>query len=173
MTGAAEPSGRDRLVAWSLVGVQFALIAVVVLVPPSEAWAVPDALERVLDVAAVVGLAVMIVAALGLGRGLTAAPLPNAHARLRTSGLFQWVRHPIYSGLLLFVLARATTSESVTAAAAAVLLVGLLVVKAGWEERRLAMRFPDYVAYAARTPRFVPSPMRLLRRSDPSRDGPA
>ncbi len=48
----------------------------------------------------------MVVAATALGRGLTAAPLPNSHAELRTGGLYRFVRHPIYSGLLLFAVAR-------------------------------------------------------------------
>ena len=42
----------------------------------------------------------MVIGATGLGRGLTATPLPNAHAQLRTGGLYRYARHPIYSGLL-------------------------------------------------------------------------
>jgi len=53
-----------------------------------------------LHIGTVVGLAVMVIGATGLGRGLTATPLPNAHAQLRTGGLYRYARHPIYSGLL-------------------------------------------------------------------------
>ena len=52
------------------------------------------------SIATVVGLAVMVFEAIGLGRGLTATPLPNAHAKLRTGGLYRYAQHPIYSGLL-------------------------------------------------------------------------
>ena len=90
---------------------------------------------RVAEGAEVVGILLMVVAAASLGRGLTAVPLPNARAVLRTGGLYRFVRHPIYTGLLLVVLINA---------------------KARWEERHLAERFPGYRAYCARTLRFVP-----------------
>jgi protein-S-isoprenylcysteine O-methyltransferase Ste14 len=115
-----------------------------------------------LSAVTVAGIALMIIGATGLGRGLTATPLPNAHAQLRTGGLYRFVRHPIYSGLLL-------TMASVTAASGSGLrlltlgaLFVLLTVKARWEERRLSQRFEGYAQYAARTPRFVP--VRWRRR---------
>jgi hypothetical protein len=39
---------------------------------------------------------------------------------------------------------------------AAAALCALLVVEAAWEERQMRARFPEYQAYARRTPRFVP-----------------
>ncbi|WP_448631027.1 methyltransferase family protein [Cellulomonas soli] len=98
----------------------------------------------------------MVLAGTALGRGLTAVPLPNRHAVLRTGGLYRLVRHPIYSGLLLAAGAFAVWSGGVPRAAAFVGLVLLLHVKARWEEARLAQAFSGYRAYAARTPRFVP-----------------
>ena len=47
-------------------------------------------LRWALRAVAVAGLAPMAVAAITLGRGLTAAPLPNAHAQLGTRGLYGW-----------------------------------------------------------------------------------
>ena len=146
----------DRRTAWSLVGAQFLLLAVILVPPGGEVWTMPGGLRWALRVVAVAGLAPMAIAAAALGRGLTAAPLPNAHAQLRTRGLYRLVRHPIYSGLLLSSLAWAAASGDLTAVVAAVVLVGLINVKARWEERRLAERFPGYPAYAAVTPRFLP-----------------
>jgi protein-S-isoprenylcysteine O-methyltransferase Ste14 len=149
-------SGGDRLTAWSLVTVQFVLLALVVLLPDRGDWSTPTGLARAADGAAVAGILVMVVAATSLGRGLTAAPLPNEHAQLRTRGLYGYVRHPIYSGLLLFAIARSLTHGSVWVAASCLLLIVLINVKARWEERHLATRFPDYPAYASHTPRFIP-----------------
>ena len=42
----------------------------------------------------------------------------------------------------------------------AVALVVFFSVKANWEEQRLVERYPDYPAYAATTPAFVPRPRR-------------
>ncbi len=102
----------------------------------------------------------MVVAGTALGRGLTAAPLPNSHAELRTAGLYRFVRHPIYSGLLLLTVALTLTSGSLWTTAACVALVVLINVKARWEEGHLARRFSAYAGYAVRTPRFVPGPTR-------------
>lgn len=146
----------DRRTAWSLVGAQFLLLAVILIQPGGEVWSLPGGLRWGLRAVAVAGLAPMAIAAVTLGRGLTAAPLPNAHAQLRTGGLYRLVRHPIYSGLLLSSVAWAIASGSLVALVAAALLVGLINVKARWEERRLAERFPAYPAYAAVTPRFLP-----------------
>jgi len=135
---------------------QFALLALILFVPSSSAWSLPERLVWLLNALAIAALVLMAVAGLGLGRGLTAMPIPNEHAQLQTGGLYRWVRHPIYSGLLLFALCRTLVSGSVLVLAFFVLLAILLTFKARWEEQRLAERFADYPGYASRTGRFVP-----------------
>jgi protein-S-isoprenylcysteine O-methyltransferase Ste14 len=147
---------RDRLTAWLLVIGQFILLALIILLPGRASWTLPTGVGVAGVAAEVVGILVMVGAATALGRGLTAAPLPNEHAQLRTGGLYGYVRHPIYSGLLLFAVARTLTHSSGWVAVACVLLIGLINVKARWEEGHLTRRFPDYPSYASRTPRFIP-----------------
>jgi len=155
-----SPTPSDRRVAWLLVLGQFLLLGLIVLLPGADTWTLPVALTRAAQVAEAVGIIAMVAAATALGRGLTAAPLPNSHAELRTGGLYRIVRHPIYTGLLLFAAARTLSSGSVWTASACVALVVLINAKARWEERHLARRFPGYTAYAARTSRFIPGPAR-------------
>ena len=154
------PSARERRTAWLLVLGQFGLLALLVFLPHSDAWTLPLAITRTAEVAGAVGIVLMVVAGTALGRGLTAAPLPNSHAELRTGGLYRFVRHPIYTGLLLLALALMLTSGSLWTTAACAALVVLINAKARWEERHLARRFPGYAAYAAGTPRFIPGPTR-------------
>ena len=162
------PSPRDRRTAWLLVLGQFGLLGLIVLLPGGDAWTLPVAVVRVALGAALVAIILMLVAASALGRGLTATPLPNAHAELRTGGLYRFVRHPIYSGLLLFAVARTLPSGDLWTALACVALVVLINAKAHWEERHLAQRFPGYAAYAAGTPRFIPGLARYgMAESDP------
>jgi protein-S-isoprenylcysteine O-methyltransferase Ste14 len=153
-----SPSRRERATALGLVFAQFVLIAALVLLPAGSAWTVPAWVEQACRLAAWVGIVVMIIGATGLGRGLTALPLPNGRAQLRTGGLYRIVRHPIYTGLLLFAVASTVPSGNVLTAVTCALLMVLLNVKARWEERRLVQRFPDYRGYAERTGRFVPLP---------------
>jgi protein-S-isoprenylcysteine O-methyltransferase Ste14 len=150
----------DRGVARLLVAGQGVLLVLLIVVPGRGGWAVPGVLAVVSGVIAAAGLGIVLVAGTALGRGLTATPLPNAHAQLRTTGLYRFVRHPIYSGLLLASAAFTVGTGSVTRLAVLVLLVLLLTMKARWEEVRLARRFDGYAAYAARTPRFVPVRLR-------------
>jgi len=162
---AAETGPHDVATARALVGAQFALLALIVLLPARSDWPVPAGLRALTLAGAVVGLTVMVLGATALGRGLTALPLPNRQAQLRTGGLYRWVRHPIYSGLLLTAGSISAGSGSILRAVAFVLLVALLTIKARWEEARLERRFDGYAEYARRTPRFLPLP----RRSPPPR----
>ena len=152
-----SPASGDVRTARLLVAGQFALIGVLVLLPTRDDWPIPSALAFACSAGTVVGLAVMVVGATGLGRGLTATPLPNAHAQLRTGGLYKYARHPIYSGLMLMMASITVAGGSVLRLLALAPLVVLLNVKARWEEARLARRFVAYTDYAAHTPRFVPT----------------
>lgn len=154
-------ASSDVRTARLLVAGQFVLIGVLVLLPRRHDWPVPAAFILVCSVATVLGVAVMVIGATGLGRGLTATPLPNAHARLRTGGLYRYSRHPIYSGLILTMGSITVASGSAFRLLVLAALVLLLTVKARWEETRLARRFEGYADYAARTPRFVS--LRLRR----------
>lgn len=138
---------------------QITLLVALVTVPQGPGWPVGVLAWVVGGMVSVGDLIVMIVAGFGLGRGLTPSPLPNAAAQLRTGGLYAWVRHPIYSGLLLLGAGIVAVSGSVARAGVFVLLVVLLTAKARW----LAERFPGYRAYAAVTPRFVPDLRRPAR----------
>ena len=150
------PASHDVRTARLLVAGQFVLIGILVLLPSRHDWPVPTALTIACSAATVAGLVVMVVGATGLGRGLTATPLPNARAQLRTGGLYRYARHPIYSGLLLLMASITVAAGSALRLLPLAALVVLLNVKARWEETRLAQRFEGYAQYAAHTPRFVP-----------------
>jgi hypothetical protein len=63
-------------------------------------------------------------------------------------------------GVIALAIGSAIPSGSVAIAAATLALIAWLEIKARWEERRLVDTYPAYAAYAARTPRFIPSPRR-------------
>jgi protein-S-isoprenylcysteine O-methyltransferase Ste14 len=161
---------RDTVVAWVFVAVQFALLVAIVVLPTGSAWSVPFALDRVALVAELLGAALIVGGIVGLGRSLTPLPSPIAHGELREGGMYRWVRHPIYSGIMLLGIGVAVRSASIAVAVTAFALVAWLTVKARWEERRLGPRYPGYGEYAARTPRFVPGwPVRSGPATKPDR----
>ncbi|HSL74714.1 MAG TPA: isoprenylcysteine carboxylmethyltransferase family protein [Ilumatobacteraceae bacterium] len=145
-------------VGWAWVAGQVVLLVALVVVPGRDDWPTPAWLRLVAQVVFVTGIAVLIVASLRLGRALTPTPVPTSSGQLQTGGLYRYVRHPIYSGVLLIVVGITLRSGSFAVLALAVATVVFFDRKARWEEARLAERYPGYAEYAARTPRFVPRP---------------
>jgi protein-S-isoprenylcysteine O-methyltransferase Ste14 len=150
-------AGGDRGGGW--VVTQFVLIALImlaVLVPPGWPSGVRDALGAVGAALAVAGGALAVWAARVLGRGLTPYPKPSAHGALVESGPFRRVRHPVYSGGLLFFLGWSLYAGPVALALTAVLAV-LWALKSRVEEGHLTARYPGYADYARRVRwRLVP-----------------
>ena len=149
----------DRARGWVLVVAQLILLAAVVLAPTGGDWSVPDAVRAVGTGGRVLGVLVIVIGALQLGRAASVHPAPTEGAVLRTTGAYRYVRHPIYSGVLLLAAAIAATAGTVVHLVLWAALAGVLTTKARFEERLLAEAFPDYPAYARRTGRFIP-PLR-------------
>jgi protein-S-isoprenylcysteine O-methyltransferase Ste14 len=154
------PDEHDRVVAWALLGVQLGLLAAIFLLPPGHAWTVPGWVRTGARVLEIAGLVVLGIGLLHLGRSATPLPTPVPGGELRSGGLYRYVRHPIYTGVIALAVGSAVPSGSLAIAVATLALVTWLAIKARWEERRLGARYPGYAAYAARTPRFIPSPRR-------------
>jgi len=147
---------RDTAVAWLFVAVQFVLLILIVVLPAGDAWTNPTWLVHAATALQWLGVAVLVVGLVNLGRSLTPLPSPVPHGELRTGGLYRLVRHPIYSGILALAVGVAIRSASWAVVASTLALTGWFMAKARWEERRLSARYPGYDAYAAHTPRFVP-----------------
>jgi len=154
----------EQVAAWSLVVVQLVLLAGLVGLPDERAWSVPGWLVAVAVVMIAVAAVFAVAAAVCLGPGLTASPLPSAAAQLRTTGVYACVRHPIYTGLLLGGAGVVLLGGRLTRVWVWLALLALLWGKTRLEERKLAARFPGYRDYAARTPRLVPDPRRCVAR---------
>lgn len=146
----------DRTIGWAFVAVQAVLLVALVFLPGGSDFELPGAVRVIADVAFWAGVAICVLAAVSLGRALTATPVPNASGELRTGGLYRFARHPIYSGVILLVVALAGRSGAWWKVALGVATVAFFVVKTRWEEARLTERFDDYEDYAATTGRFFP-----------------
>lgn len=147
---------RDTAIAWLLVAGQFVLLALIVLLPGGDAWSVPVWLDRLALVLELIGLVALVAGVVNLGRSLTPLPTPIEHGVLRVNGLYRWVRHPIYSGTNALAIGVTIRSASWGVAAATLGLIVWFMAKARFEEHHLRRRYPEYAAYAAKTPRFVP-----------------
>jgi protein-S-isoprenylcysteine O-methyltransferase Ste14 len=149
------------MVGWSLVLAQFALLAVVLLAPTGTAWPAPPGGDALRSAISAVGFVLVVVGVAQLGLAARIHPAPAGDAKLRTGGAYRFVRHPIYTGVLVLAAVAAVTGRSLWHAAALIALVAVLAVKARYEEQLLSERFDGYTDYARRTGRFVPGVGRL------------
>lgn len=148
----------NRLRAFNYVFAQFALLFVLLLSPRDDtAYSVMDPVLGYLGLVMVfTGIALAMLGFLGLGKSLTASPVPKKNGQLKTTGLYARVRHPIYFGLLLVAIGVVLDAGYWPQLPIAVLLYVLLNSKANWEEEMLKQQYPDYKNYILKTPRFFP-----------------
>ena len=102
------------------------------------------------------GIALAVWARLHLGRNWGMPMTQRAEPELVTSGPYRFVRHPIYSGLLVAVLGTALVDDLLGLIVVAV-LVAYFYYCGTVEERNLTATFPTaYPEYASRTKMLIP-----------------
>lgn len=149
---------RRRRIGTLLVAAQFALIGLC-LVPAGPV--VGDGARWLGLASLTAAVAVGALAWRALGADTRVNPVPAASGRLRTSGIYSVIRHPMYAAVLLACLGVTLSGARVLSAVALVVLGVLLHGKARFEDRMLRERFgPQFVAYAAAVPAILPRPRR-------------
>ena len=134
-----------------LVVTQFALIVLIMFTGPllPTYWS----LRGVLVLGGVIGLWAFL--AMGL-RNLRAFPEIPQHGRLVVHGPYRWVRHPMYTSVLVITLAWMVEHPLPFRMALWVGLLMILLVKLRYEESLLIERFPEYDAYRRQAKRLIP-----------------
>jgi len=141
------------------VATQVVLLTAIFLLAPwtlSAAGGVTRPPQVLGMLAIVAGVGVLVAGFVSLGSSLTPYPRPRGDAVLVTRGIYRFMRHPIYTGLIVGALGWALMWMSVPSIVGAAVLAVFFDRKAAREERWLRERYPDYAAYAARVRRFVP-----------------
>jgi protein-S-isoprenylcysteine O-methyltransferase Ste14/rhodanese-related sulfurtransferase len=103
-----------------------------------------------------IGLGLGVLSFVQLGRNFRVYAAPRRSGTLITTGLYAWVRHPMYTGVILGLGGYALIFGSVAAGCCWLACSILYLVKAVKEERILADRFPEYEEYRKKTWRFLP-----------------
>lgn len=83
-------------------------------------------------------------------------PVPKPGGSMISHGPYRWIRHPMYTSVLLFALACSTIIEKTLGWTAFVALVAVLSIKARMEEGYMLKTHNGYKEYMARTRRFIP-----------------
>ena len=89
-------------------------------------------------------------------RNLSALPDIKSHSPLQTGGPYRWIRHPMYTALLLLMLALVCEEFSYWRGLMWGVLLVDLFLKLRYEEVLLAKNFPEYAEYQQRTHKLIP-----------------
>ncbi len=145
--------------AWYVV-IQAALIGLILFGPRGLPLVSSEPLITILySCGLVIGFLaclIMAIAVINLGKNLTPLPCPKDDAVLIQNGLYRFVRHPIYFGVLLAALAWFLIFPGAYVLAYSIGLFFLFDIKARREEVWLVVRFPSYSEYQRRVKKLIP-----------------
>ncbi len=153
----AVKAGTGRRRGFPLTGLSVLSVVLLVRVLRGGSLAVHSPiLEAIGAVVFVSGLALAVWARVYLGRNWGMPMTEKAEPELVTSGPYRFVRHPIYSGLLLGLLGTALATDLIGLVIVAV-VGGYFYYCATVEERNLSATFPTaYPAYRTATKMLIP-----------------
>ena len=146
---------------WYVV-VQVILFGLVALAPAAlPSWTAWTGIWRTITV--VVGLilgglgSLLVLAGLvSLGNNLTAVPRPKESANMVEHGAYRWVRHPIYSGIILGAFGLGLLRGGWLSLLYAFILFIFFDIKSRREEKWLREKYSGYAAYQQRVHKLIP-----------------
>jgi protein-S-isoprenylcysteine O-methyltransferase Ste14 len=96
-------------------------------------------------------LLLLVVSLVTLRRVIQIAPAPKESGHLVSVGIYNVLRHPIYTAMTLLLVGLWLRRPTVITGLSAAVVIAFLVVKSRYEESLLLARYPDYAAYRLRT----------------------
>jgi protein-S-isoprenylcysteine O-methyltransferase Ste14 len=102
------------------------------------------------------GLVILFWAVYELRKSISPFPSPKSNAQLIQTGVFKFIRHPIYTSIFLLTFGWALFSNSLFRFIIFVALVLLFELKSRYEEQLLIQKFPDYINYKKNTGKYFP-----------------
>lgn len=105
---------------------------------------------------AILGGITCCIAVLQLNTNLSPFPTPKNGSSLINNGVFKYIRHPIYGGILVGLLGIGIYFTSLYKVIIVALLFVLFYFKSKYEENRLISAFPEYIHFRKTRGRFFP-----------------
>ncbi|NUQ24499.1 MAG: isoprenylcysteine carboxylmethyltransferase family protein [Saprospiraceae bacterium] len=152
MNAPGSPAQKDVV----FVVLQFVLFIVYIFRIPAIDIEVTDVLRTIGLYVSIFASVLTLLAFLAINTNLSPFPTPISNGKLIRSGVYKYVRHPIYSGILWASLGFALYSENTFRFIVFLSLLVLFILKARYEESLLQARYPDYADYQKTSGMFLP-----------------
>ncbi len=147
-----KANNKPKIIGKTLVALQFLLTTLIIAggfsdLPRHPAFWVFGILGTIVALAGVAAMTQQT-------GGVKITPEPRENTPLCNSGIYKYIRHPMYSGLLLGTLMFAPTSALTSLLWLALLIT--LIAKLTLEESMLTSHVPGYASYKKHTKRLLP-----------------
>lgn len=148
-------AGNRKALGMALVALQFAsmFLLAVLAFPALTQRHIPVAFYCLAVASAALAFWILLHNRLG---NFNIQPVPKKQGVLVTTGPYHWIRHPMYTTVLLGAAALALLTEPVTGWAIWLCLALVLWVKSLFEERWMQEQHPLYAGYMLHSKRFIP-----------------
>jgi protein-S-isoprenylcysteine O-methyltransferase Ste14 len=104
----------------------------------------------------IVGTVIALIAAINLGKNLTPLPRPKENAELIQGGLYRFVRHPIYFGVIMLSVGWGLIQQSTLVWLYVLIIAIFFDIKSRKEEQWLQAKFSAYADYQGRVRKLIP-----------------
>ena len=138
------------------VTIQFILFIAYILPITALRFSTYEILKTIGLITLILGILIGIISLLHLNKNLSPFPTPVSGGKLIQVGIYKYVRHPIYTGILLAFFGYGLHTGSGYKLIISLALLILFFFKSKYEEKKLKSIFVDYSMYKKRTGRFLP-----------------
>jgi len=150
----------DKTKGWILAVIQFFYLAVIMLV---SAYEFKHMNRPLIPIVTYIGVTLILlgamfftVVALNFGQMITPNPVPLEKAILKTTGIYKYIRHPMYTSVLVLFIGVVLYFQAYFSFALIAGLFVFFVIKTNAEEQFLRDKFSEYAEYSKRSKRFIP-----------------
>ena len=142
---------------------QFGLLGALVVLPTDPAVTAPTWFGPLSLMLMVLSVLMLLFAAIALRPALTASPIPRPAAPLIKTGIYKYIRHPMYSAVITIGAAIMFGNPTLLTMICWVALIIVLLNKAHFEDQLLLAKHPAAAAYQKTVGAFVP---KLSRKTN-------
>lgn len=150
----------DKSKGWILAIIQFSFMVVIMIVSAYEFKYMNRPLVPIITYIGVtfilLGTMFFTVVVFNFGQMITPNPVPMEKAILKTTGIYKFIRHPMYTSALVLFLGIVLYFQAYFSLALVAGLFIFFVIKTNSEERFLRNKFPEYSEYSKHSKRFFP-----------------